>query len=563
MATRGVRPTPRGKPSGRPFPVRFTDVAADSGLTQRLICGRDDRKDYIIETIGCGAVFFDYDNDGWLDIFLPSGTVLEGEPPPGTGNRLYKNNRDGTFTDVTESSGLAHTGWAHGVAVGDYNNDGFEDLFISYWGQNLLYRNNGDGTFTDVTRDAGLIQTERHWSTGCTFLDYNNDGHLDIFVATYLDFDPNRVAKPGGTPYCNWKGVPVNCGPRGLVRGRCFLYRNDGKGHFTDVSEQAGISKARGYCLTAVSADFSDNGAPDIFVACDSTPSLLFRNNRNGTFTEMGIEAGVAVNEDGQEQAGMGVAVGDFQPDGRIDLFKTHFADDSPILYRNTGKTFFQDVTIRSGLGVETRYICWGAGITDLDNDGLPDIFFVTGSVYPEIEATVPAYAYRTPRVLFRNLGEGKFEELFDEAGPAITAAHSSRGCAFGDFDNDGDVDMLIMNLNEPPSLLRNDCSSGHHWVKLLLEGTKSNRSAIGARVTVRYGERTQVQEVMSQSSFLSCSDRRLHFGLGAIDHVSVSIRWPSGAEQSFAKLPAGRLHVINETRGVVRSVEFPLRSKM
>jgi hypothetical protein len=556
MATRGVRPMPRGKPSGRPFPVRFTDIASAAGLTKPAICGKDNPKDYIIETIGCGVAFFDYDNDGWLDALVLSGTRLENDDP-GASNRLYRNNRDGTFTDVTGKAGLFRTGWANGVAVGDYNNDGFDDLFISYWGQNVLYRNNGDGTFTDVTREAGLTLPGRPWSTGCTFLDYDRDGHLDLFVVTYIDFDLAKIPKPGGSPFCNWKGVPVNCGPRGLVRGRCFLYHNDGKGRFTDVSESAGIAGSRGYCLTAVAADLDGDGWPDLYVACDSTPSLMFRNRHDGTFAEQGLECGLAVNEDGQEQAGMGIALGDFEPDGRLDIFKTHFADDTPILYRNHGKGVFEDVTIRSGLGVETRFISWGAGMADFDNDGLPDLFYVTGSVYPEIEAKAPAYAYRTPRVLFRNLGGSQFEELFEEAGPALGELHSSRGCAFGDFDNDGDLDILIMNMNEPPSLLRNDCSSGHHWIKLLLEGTKSNRSAIGAQVTVRYGDRTQIQEVLSQSAFLSSSDRRLHFGLGPVTQVDVDIRWPSGSAQSLKGLPSRHLHVIHEDKGIVRSSKY------
>ena len=536
MATRGVRPLPRGKPSGRPFPVAFTNVAPKAGLTSPMICGRDDRKDYIIETIGCGAAFFDYDNDGWIDILLLTGSKLEGAPP-GVTNRLYKNNRDGTFSDVTEKAGLLRGGWANGVTVADYNNDGFEDLFITYWGQNVLYRNNGDGTFTDVTREAGLIQPAKHWNTGCAFVDYNLDGHLDLLVSTYLEFDPKVVPKPGGSSFCNWKGVPVNCGPRGLPRGRCFLYRNDGKGRFTDVTAQAGLAKARGYCLTAIGADLDGNGLPDLYIACDSTPSLFFRNNGDGTFTEEGIESGIAVNEDGQEQAGMGIGTGDFQPDGKLDLFKTHFADDTPILYRNNGKGNFEDVTVRSGLGVETRFISWGAGMADFDNDGLPDLFFVTGSVYTEIEAHAPVYAYKTPRVLFRNLGNGQFEEL--ETDPSITERHSSRGCAFGDFDNDGDIDLLIMNMNEPPSLLRNDCTGANHWVKVLLDGVKSNRSAIGAKVAVRYGSRTQVQEVLSSSSFLSASDKRLHFGIGGETEVD---QGPEGVFAFLRELHGGRL---------------------
>ncbi|MDW8355051.1 MAG: CRTAC1 family protein [Bryobacterales bacterium] len=553
VATRGVKPLPRGKPSGLPFHARFTDVAPQAGLTAPVIYGGVDRKDYILETIGCGAAFFDYDNDGWLDIFLLGGTRLEGNPEGAT-NRLYKNNRDGTFTDVTEKAGLARTGWASSVAVGDYNNDGFEDLFVTYWGQNVLYRNNGDGTFTDVTKEAGLLESRRRWGAGCTFVDYNRDGYLDLFVSNYLEFDFAKVPKPGGNINCTWKGIPVNCGPRGLPPGVHSLYRNNGDGTFTDVSVASGVANATGtYGMTVVAADFDNDGWPDIYVACDSTPSLYFRNNRDGTFTEEGLERGVALNEDGMEQAGMGLGIGDYDLDGNLDIFKTHFSDDTNILYRNNGKGVFEDMTIRAGLAVETRFVGWGAGIVDLDNDGWPDIFFVTGSVYPEVEKHLPAYPYRTPRVIFRNLGNGKFEELIEEGGPGVAAAHSSRGCAFGDFDNDGDLDILIVNMNEPPSLLRNDLSGRNQWLKVKLIGTKSNRSAIGARVVCRYGKFRQVQEVLSQSSFYSVNDSRLHFGLGAAETADLEVRWPSGAVERFLKVPANQLVVVKEGEGILR----------
>ncbi len=552
VASRGVKPLPRGKPSGLPFHAKFTDVAPQAGLTAPVIYGGVDRKDYILETIGCGAAFFDYDNDGWLDIFVLSGTRLDGTPEGAT-NRLYKNNRDGTFTDVTEKAGLARTGWASAVAVGDYNNDGFEDLFVTYWGQNILYRNNGDGTFTDVTKEAGLLDARRRWGAGCTFVDYNRDGYLDLFVSNYLEFDFAKVPKPGGNINCTWKGIPVNCGPRGLPPGTHSLYRNNGDGTFTDVSVASGVARATGtYGMTVVAADFDNDGWPDIYVACDSTPSLYFRNNRDGTFTEEGLERGVALNEDGMEQAGMGLGVGDYDLDGNLDIFKTHFSDDTNILYRNNGKGVFEDMTIRAGLAVETRFVGWGAGIVDLDNDGWPDIFFVTGSVYPEVERHLPAYPYRTPRVIFRNLGNGRFEELIEEGGPGVAAAHASRGCAFGDFDNDGDVDILIVNMNEPPSLLRNDLGGRNHWLKVKLIGTKSNRSAIGARVICRYADRRQVQEVLSQSSFYSVNDSRLHFGLGAAEAADLEVRWPSGAVEKYANVAADRVVVIKEGKGIV-----------
>ena len=556
VSTRGVKPIPRGKPSGLPWHSRFVDIAGQAGLRAPVIYGDAMHKNYILETVGCGVAFIDYDNDGWLDIFILSGTRLD-SPPADAHNRLYKNNRNGTFTDVTEEAGLKRSGWASAVCVGDYDNDGFDDVFVTYWGQNALYHNNGNGTFTDVTAKAGFQQTGTPWGSGCSFVDYDRDGRLDLFVAHYLEFDLRSVPKPGENTNCNWKGIPVNCGPRGLPPGSLALYHNNGDGTFTDVSAPSGVSKLKGYAMTAVAADFDNDGWPDIYVACDSTPSFLLRNNRNGTFTDIGLESGVALNEDGMEQAGMGVGVGDYNLDGNLDIFKTHFADDTNILYKGDGKGNFEDTTISAGLGVETRFIGWGAGIVDLDNDGNPDLFFVTGSVYPEVEAKLPEYAFKTPRVIFRNLGNGKFEELMDQAGPGVASPHASRGCAFGDFDNDGDIDMVIVNLNEPPSLLRNDVSGGAHWLKVKLVGVKSNRSAIGARVTAHYGGRVQAQEVLSQSSFYSASDRRLHFGLGAATKADLEIRWPNGGRERVEGVMADRLVVVREGAGVVKENRF------
>ena len=547
VSARSVQAQPRGKPSGLPFDAKFTDTAAKAGLNRPIIYGGVDHKNYIIETTGCGCAFVDYDNDGWVDIFILSGTRLEGNPE-GASNRLYKNNRDGTFTDVTEKAGLLRSGWASAVCIGDYNNDGFDDLFITYYGQNVLYRNNGNGTFTDVTDKSGLLHPTPRWGSGCTFIDYDRDGFLDLFVANYLDFDLSRAPAVGANSNCAWRGIPVMCGPRGFPTSPGSLYRNNGDGTFTDVSEASGISKTRGsYGMTAVAADFDNDGWPDIYVACDSTPSFLFRNNHDGTFKELGLETGVALNEDGMEQAGMGVGVGDYNLDGQLDIIKTHFTDDTSVLYKNNGKGMFDDVTIQSGLAVETRFVSWGTGMVDLDNDGLPDIFIVTGGVYPELEAKLPNYPVKGPRIIFRNLGGGKFEELFDQAGPAIAAPHVSRGCAFGDFDNDGDLDILIVNLNEPPSLLRNDTSGKNHWLKLKLVGTHSNRSAIGARVTAKYGAHQQVQEVLSQSSFYSANDLRLHFGLGAATTADLQIRWPNGDQQSLTGVKANQILTIKE----------------
>jgi enediyne biosynthesis protein E4 len=558
IASRGVAPSPRAKPSGIPFHARFTDIGPMAGLTHPVIYGNEARASYIVETTGCGVAFFDYDNDGWLDILVLNGARLEGTPE-GTSNRLYRNDRNGSFTDVTREAGLMRGGWASAVTIGDYNNNGNEDVFITYRGQNVLYRNNGNGTFTDVTKEAGLLTNKDRWNSGCTWIDYDRDGKLDLFVANYLEFDKDHTPKPGDTGNCLYLNTPVMCGPRGLkpAAGQ-YLYRNNGDGTFTDVSESSGIAKAKGsFAMTAVAADFDNDGWADIFVACDSTPSYFFRNNRDGTFQEDGLGRGLALSDDGVVQAGMGIGIGDVNLDGSLDLFKTHFRADTNDLYRNDGKGSFDVVTNQAGLGVETRYVGWGAGIVDLDNDGLPDIFMVTGSPYPGL----PGMPYKTPRLIFRNLGNGKFEELLDAAGPGVSALHSSRGCAFGDFDNDGDIDILVMNMNEPPSLLRNDLpqlAPPRHWLKVKLIGTKSNRSAIGSRVTVSYGGKRQAQEVTAQSSYYSVNDFRLHFGLGEAARADLSVRWTSGRTDEFNGVPADRLTVIREGEGIVSSVAAP-----
>jgi len=554
--------SPQTHPRTMPEPVKlaesigrfgavFTDIAAQAGLIHPVLYGEVDHKDYILETVGCGCAFFDYDNDGWLDIFILNGNRLRGVPE-GTTSRLYRNNRDGTFSDVTEKAGLGGAGWASAVCVGDYNNDGFEDLFCTYYGQNKLYRNNGDGTFADVTRQAGLWNEHPRWGAGCTFVDYDRDGHLDLFVSNYVQFDFEHVPKPGANVNCVWKGVPVNCGPRGLMPGTNSLYRNNGDGTFTDVSQQAGIAGARpGYGMTVVAADFNEDGWPDLYVACDSTPSLLFVNQHDGKFKEEGLARGVALSEDGKEQAGMGVGVGDYNLDGHLDLFKTNFADDTNVLYENDGNGNFEDKTSAAKLGTESQYVSWGTGIVDLDNDGWPDIFFVSGSVYPELEKHLPNYPDKCPRTVFRNVGNGSFQRV-TEGGPGLASKHSSRGCAFGDFDNDGDLDVLVVNMNEPPSLLRNDVQGNHHWLKVRLIGTKSNRSAVGARVLARYGGKMQAQEVLSQSSFYSSNDPRLHFGLGSATSADLEIVWPNGNKESHAAVPCDKLAIVREGTGIV-----------
>ncbi len=529
----------------------FTDVAAQAGLTQPLLYGTPGEVTYIVESMGGGCAFFDFDNDGWMDIFLLGGRRLE-NVPAGAGNRLYRNNRDGTFTDVTAHSGLADPGWATGVCVGDYDNNGWEDLFLTYYGHNRLYRNNGNGTFTDVTARAGLLHAGYRFGTGCTFLDFDRDGHLDLFVANYVDFDLDHAPKPDvhvGT--CSYEGIPVYCGPRGLKAPRHALYRNNGDGSFKDVSVSSGIAAvSSSYGMSTVAFDADEDGWPDIFVACDSSPSLLFMNNHDGTFREEALSRGLAVSGEGQELGGMGAALGDYNLDGHSDLFRTHFQLQPSGLYRGTGQGEFEDVSLSAGIGNERRFVSWGAGMVDLDNDGLPDLFCVTGNVYPGLEQTFAKYPSRGPAILFRNLGNGKFLQMGDEAGPAMLSRHVSRGCAFGDFDNDGDLDILIMNQNEAPSLLRNDAPGAHHWLKVLLVGARSNRSAIGARVVVRYGNRVQVQERLSQSSYLSSNDPRLHFGLGLVTEASVEVHWPSGLGETFGNLKADQISTLREGTG-------------
>ncbi|HEX2662315.1 MAG TPA: CRTAC1 family protein [Candidatus Acidoferrum sp.] len=537
---------------------RFVDVAAGAGLTQNVFYGETDKVTYIIEIMGAGCAFFDYDNDGWMDIFILGGRRLDGVPP-GASSRLYRNNRDGTFTDVTQKAGLPDAGWANGICVGDFDNDGNEDLFVTYFGKSRLYRNNGDGTFTDVTTKAGLPAAHTCFHTGCTFVDYNRDGYLDLFVSSYVDFDLSTAPRPSlDVPNCNYEGVPINCGPNGFGFPPHFLYRNNGDGTFSDVSKQSGIAAVRtSYGLTAVTFDADEDGWPDIFVACDSTPSLLFMNNRDGTFREEGLLRGVALSSDGQELGGMGVGIGDYDLDGHLDLVKTHFQKQSTGLYRNDGKGQFEDVTNKAGLSAERRFISWGTDLVDLDNDGYPDILWVTGTVYPELERRYKQYPSHSPRILYRSNGKGGFVPVAAEGGPGIAAAHLSRGCAFGDFDNDGDLDVLIMNRNEPPSLLRNDAPPGNHWLKVRLEGTRSNRSAIGARVLVRYQGKVQARCVTSQISYLSANDPRLHFGLGGASTADIEVHWPAGTSETFKGVAANKLVTIREGQGIVQGRPF------
>ncbi len=414
-----------------PCPVTFVDVAKEAGLNVPNVWGGVKRKKYLVESKGSGLAFFDYDQDGWLDIYLPNGDRLPGEEPYPGGRtptqRLFKNNRDGTFSDVTEKAGLIRTGWGTGVCVSDYDNDGWDDLFCTYWGHNVLWHNNGDGTFTDVTKQSGLWQERVRWGTGCTWLDYDRDGFLDLFVCNYIELDLNKVPLPGETGYCQYRQHPVICGPRGLPGAMNILYHNNGDGTFTDVSEKAGILKpGPRYSLSAVSYDFDNDGWPDIYVAVDSEPSILFHNQHDGTFEDIAISAGCAYSEDGEEQAGMGLGVGDYDCDGWLDIFKTNFSDDTVDLYHNNGDGMFTEVARSAGLALNKQYVCWGAGFMDYDNDGWEDIFHVTGHIYPELAELELDAQFTSPRIVYRNLGNGKFKDVSKDLGPGIASRFAS-----------------------------------------------------------------------------------------------------------------------------------------
>jgi hypothetical protein len=504
------------------------DVAPAAGLTAKTVYGGERTKRYILETTGGGVAFFDYDNDGWLDIFLVNGSRL-GEPVAAT-HHLYRNNRDGAFRDVTRPAGLDKSAWGQGVCAGDYDNDGHTDLFVTSWGRNALYRNNGDGTFSDSAEAAGLAGPRRRWGSGCAFLDYDRDGRLDLFVSNYVDFDPLTAPEPGSGPTCRYRGLAVNCGPRGLKGESNLLYHNEGHGRFQDVSEKAGISREQDhYGLGVLASDFDNDGWPDVYVANDKTASLLFHNRRDGTFEEIGVLAGCAYNGDGKVTSGMGVAAADFDRDGWLDILKTNFSDESASLYLNTRDGSFVDAALPTGLARNQKWVGWGCGLADLDNDGWPDIFIVNGHVFPEADEAPLGLSFRQPKVLYQNRAGTRVEDVSPQAGAVLTAA-AARGAAFGDFDNDGRLDVVINNMNAAPSLLRSTAGGRNHWVLVRLEGVASNRSAIGARVACVTGKFRQVEEVRSGGSFFSQNDLRVHFGLGTASRIDlIEIRWPGG----------------------------------
>jgi enediyne biosynthesis protein E4 len=554
VSSAAVTPAPTAfTKAKKPSPIAdFTDIAEKVGITMMNVFGGIDTKKYIIETTGTGVAIIDYDNDGWPDIFVVNGSRLEGflagNAPT---NHLYHNNHDGTFSDVTAKSGLVATGWGQGVCVGDYDNDGWEDLYLTYYGKNRLYQNK-QGVFTEVAEKVGVAGSGKAWGTGCAFVDYNRDGRLDLIVANYVDFNLSTAPIPGGGTSCTWKGVPVMCGPRGLPGAKNILYENRGDGTFADVSTKAHINQTNGqYAFGVATIDFDNDGWPDIYVACDSAPNILYHNNRDGTFNDVAIMAGVAFNEDGREQAGMGTTVADFNGDGRLDIFKTNFSDDTPTLYRNNGDGIFSDVTFAAGLGVHTQYLGWGTMFLDFDNDGWPDLILVNGHVYPEVDKYHLGSGYQEPRLLYHNNGNGSFSDVSAAAGPGINAVSSSRGLAVGDLWNNGQVSALISNMNAKLSLLVNAVRSDNHWISFKTVGTRSNRDGIGARITVNVSKRTLVDEVRSGSSYMSQSDLRVHFGLGSATKIdSVQVHWPSGLLERFDNLILDRIQTLKEGSG-------------
>jgi hypothetical protein len=532
------------------YGVKFTNVARAAGIAHKTVYGDERKNKYLLETTGCGVAWIDYDNDGWLDLFFVNGTRLGGFPKgeePTT--HLYHNNRDGTFSDVTKQSGPARAGWGQSVCVGDYDNDGFDDLFISYYGKNALYKNGGK---------AGVAGLKTRWGSGATFVDYDKDGDLDLFVANYIDLDLKTAPTPETGP-CLYKGVMVACGPPGLEGGKNILYRNNGDGTFTDVSDKAGILKTYGtYGLGVVAADFDNDSWPDIYVANDSAPAALYHNNKNGTFTDVGVESGAAYSSDGKPQAGMGVGVGDYDGDGLLDIFKTNFSGDTSTLYRNlgvkSGLLNFDDVTFTAGIGVNTRFLGWGCGFVDFDNDGWLDIFLVNGHVYPEVEKLTTEAGYPQRKVLYQNQRNGSFKDVAEKVGGPLVEPTASRGAAFGDFDNDGDVDVVINPVNDFPVLLRTDSATNNNWISIKLIGVKSNRDGVGARIRVVTDGKTQVDEVRSGGSYYSQNDLRVHFGLGkATKAQTIEARWPSGVVDTLNDVAAGQVVFIKEGAGRIK----------
>ncbi len=535
----------------------FVDVAKRAGLSARSTLGGERSNHHLSEMTGGGVALVDYDQDGWLDIFLINGGPIDALTGLPSTNHLYRNNRDGTFTDVTEKSGLVRHGWGQGVSVGDYNGDGWPDLFVTYYGKNVLYRNNKDGTFTDFTNAAGLLTHDDLYSTGSAFLDFDRDGHQDLFVAHYVAYDEaiSHDAKRGDS--CRWRGLAVLCGPRGLKGAKDTLYRNRGDGTFEDVTAKAGITTDLNYGFTPLVADFNNDGWPDIYVANDSTPSLLFQNNRNGTFTETGVLSGVAYNDDGREQSGMGVDAGDYNGDGLLDIVKTNFEQDTSTLYRNRGSNIFNDVTYPSGLGVNTSFVGWGTGFLDFDSDGWPDLFMANGHIYEEVDALHDT-SFQQRKILYHNKGDGTFEDASLRGGGGLLQNRSSRGVAFGDLFNTGQTDIVVNNLADQPSLFCNRMVYKAQSLTLQLMGKSPNQMAIGARVSVTVQGHLMTNEVRSGGSYLSQNDLRLRFGLGNVLRADkVEVRWPDGHVDTLSDVAGGAIVAVQYGGKILSSTPY------
>jgi enediyne biosynthesis protein E4 len=538
--------------AGGPAPaVRFTDITAQAGITFRHVASPEKR--YLIESMSGGVAMFDYDNDGWMDIYFVNSLSVDLMKSGGkTRSALYHNNGDGTFTDVTDRAGVGDVGWGMGAAVGDYNNDGFDDLYVTCFGGNHLFKNNGNGTFTDVTEKAGV--SDGRWSTGAAFVDYDNDGKLDLFVANYVEYDLNHLPEFGKDKTCIYKGVAVQCGPRGMRGSGDSLFHNNGDGTFTEVSKKAGVADPKGYFgMGVLCGDFDDDGLVDIYVANDSTPNFLYHNNGDGTFKDVSFISGTALNADGAEQGSMGVAIGDYDHDGRLDIFVTNFVDDYDTMYHNDGRNFFTDVSYKANIAaVSMPLVRWGTKFFDYDNDGWGDLFVACGHVYPQLEH------YHQRKLLHHNNRNGTFTEVAAQCGGPLMEERAGRGVAFGDLDNDGDVDMVVNDLDGPPQVLRNDGGNANNSILIRTIGDKSNRDGIGARVKVVAGDLTQIDEVRSGGSYISQSDMRLHFGLEKRTRIDlIEIRWPSGMVDKITGAAVNKILTVREGKGLVEQRDF------
>lgn len=533
--------------------VRFTDVSAQAGITFKHVSTPEKR--YIVESMSGGVALIDYDNDGYLDIyFVNSLTVDMVKSHATTKSVLYRNNGDLTFTDVTEKAGVGDIGWGMGAIVGDYNNDGFADLYVTCVGPNHLLKNNGNGTFTDVSKMAGVA--DPRWSAGAAFVDYDNDGKLDLYVSNYVSFDFNNLPEFGKDKTCQYKGVAVQCGPRGLPGDGDSLYHNNGDGTFADVTKQAGVTDPNGYYgMGVIASDFDEDGWVDIFVANDSTPNFLYKNKGDGTFKEIGFISGTALNENGAAQGSMGVTVADYNHDGRLDLFVTNFDDDYNVLYRNDGHNSFTDVSYAAKVAaVSLPYVGWGTKFFDYDNDGWVDLFVANGHVYPQI----PSFQQRN--FVHKNKRDGTFAEVAEQLGAPFKEKRTGRGAAFGDFDNDGDVDIVLNNLGGTGQLLRNDGGNANNAVLIKVVGVKANRSGIGATVKIVAGDLTQKNEVRSGDSYISQSDLRLHFGLEKHTKIDlIEVRWPGGGVDKVTGANVNKMLTIKEGQGLIEQKDFKI----